>query len=99
LPEGVREMPGIEEFTRQRCAELGVVVDALIPLGGAYAPSAGATPELVTPFAASIAAITGHPGLTFTPMQSLCDAMDDVLDAHTKIALLRLAHALRGQNF
>jgi hypothetical protein len=95
LRDAVRELPDIEDFLRQRCAELGVIVEALIPLGGAYAPSAGATPELVTPFAAPIAAISAEPKLVLTPMQPLCDAIDDVLDAHTKIALLRLAHALR----
>lgn len=96
LPDAVRELPGIEDFLRQRCAELGVIVDALIPLGGAYAPSAGATPELVTPFAAPIAAITADLKLALMPMQPLCDSIDDVLDAHTKIALLRLAHGLRA---
>jgi SAM-dependent methyltransferase len=95
LPEAVREMPDIEEFLRHRCAELGVIVDALVPLGGAYAPSAGATPELVTPFAAPIAAFGADFKLAFTPMQPLYDAIDEVLDAHTKIALLRLGHALQ----
>jgi SAM-dependent methyltransferase len=96
LPQALRETPDIEEFLRQRCAELGVAIDALIPLGGAYAPSAGATPELVTPFAAPIAAISADLKLAFTPMQPLYDAIDEVLDAHTKIAVLRLGHALRG---
>ena len=95
LPEDVRALPEIEDLVRRRCAELGVIVDELIPLGGAYAPSAGATPELVTPFAAPIASIATDCKLAFTPMQPLCDAIDDVLDAHTKIALLRLGHALR----
>jgi SAM-dependent methyltransferase len=96
LPEAVWSAPGIEDFLRQRCAELGLIVDALIPLGGTYAPSAGATPELVIPFAAPIAAINADLKLEFTPMQPLYDAIDAVLDAHTKIALLRLEHALRG---
>jgi SAM-dependent methyltransferase len=96
LPASVDALPGIETFLRERCAELGVVVDTLIPLGGAYAPSAGATPELVTPFAAPISAVTQDLKLVLTAMQPLCDQIDEVLDAHTKIALLRLDHALRA---
>lgn len=96
LPQAILETPDIEEFLRQRCAELGVIVEALIPLGGEYARSAGATPELVTPFAAPIAAISADLKLAFTSMQPLYGAIDELLDAHTKIALLWLGHAVRG---
>jgi len=78
---------------REHSAELGYVVEALLPLGGPYAPSAGATPELVTSFVAQVSLLS-ETRLVFVSLRLLRARIDSVLDAHTKIALLRLAHAL-----
>ncbi len=65
-------------------------------LGGAYFPTPGVTPEIVYPFAVelSVSSASRLKNITFTPLADLLALLDVIHDAHTLIALLRLAHAL-----
>jgi SAM-dependent methyltransferase len=94
LPREVVGEPDIERFVRARLAELGLEIDGLIPLGGPYAPRAGATPERVMPFAATVTAVHA-PALRFALLGQLRTEVDKLLDAHTIISVLRLHHALK----
>jgi SAM-dependent methyltransferase len=95
LPKDVRELPAIEAFAREQLAKLGLTLSALLPLGGAYAPTIGATPEQVSPFVAVIAeAPDASCPLRFESLNALHARIDDVLDGHLKIAVLRVVHAL-----
>ena len=93
LPEGVRELPAIEQYVRTAIRAHGATVGALVPLGGPYAPSAGATPELVFPFVAELTSLH-ESDLSLVPLASLIDGSSLPLDGHLRIAALRLAHAL-----
>lgn len=65
-------------------------------LGGAYFPTPGVTPEIVYPFIAELTVTdaSGPRSLIFAPLDELLSDLDAIHDAHTLIAILRLAHAL-----
>lgn len=94
LPAAAMELPEIERYVREQLTGFGIAIGALVPLGGPYAPSAGATPEIVTPFAAEVVSLNGS-GLRLRALAELAQDLDTVGDGHLKIALLRLLHALQ----
>jgi hypothetical protein len=93
LPEQIRSQVDVETYARTRMTEHGVTLRRLLPLGGPYVPSAGATPEVVTPFVGEIDHAQAA-NLHFLPLRELLGQIDTVLDGHLKISVLRLAHAL-----
>ena len=97
LPPDVRALPAIEAFVRTELGKLGLMLGTLLPLGGSYAPTIGATPEQVTPFVAVLEkAPSAETPLAFEPLAALHARINEVLDGHLKLAVLRLMHALGG---
>ena len=96
LPKSVGSMEGAREWLRARLGEeYGLTVGELWELGGSYHPSAGATPEVVYPFALEVQAIdSGKRPLRWVPLTELVAARTQVRDGHLRIAALRAAHAL-----
>lgn len=75
--------------------EYGVTLESFVELGGRYHPSAGVTPEIVYPFAVSVARLTeGQRALVWVPLGELVARIGDIRDGHLRIAALRAAHAL-----
>jgi hypothetical protein len=74
--------------------EFGVEAARIVPLGGAYRPSMGVTPELVFPFA--VQAKGAGRGLSWVPLAELVARALEVRDAHLLVAMHRLAHAFEG---
>ena len=80
--------------SRRLEAEFGVRVRALRPLGEGYFPSPGQTPERVTPFAAAVELAGDRPrGLRFVALETLLAELEAIPDLHSRVLLLRLAHA------
>jgi len=75
--------------------EYGLVTGEIWELGGPYTPSAGSTPELVTPLAVEVqsAAPTARP-LAWVPLPEAVRERAALLDGHLRIVTLRAAHAL-----
>ncbi len=65
-------------------------------LGGPYHPSAGLTPELVTPLFTSDTTVVAASRRTlhWVRLRELIAERDKIVDGHTRIASLRVAHAL-----
>ncbi len=84
-----------EEVSRNLLGHFGVRALRVLPLGGKYYPSIGATPEVVYPMLAEVdAASLPHSALAFVRLSQLLSERDRIEDAHLLIALCRLAHAL-----
>jgi SAM-dependent methyltransferase len=73
-------------------AEHGVVSDDVIPLGAAYFPSPGITPERVHPFV--VRHVARALPCDFVPLAELRANIDRLRDGHLLVATLRLIHAL-----
>lgn len=94
LPMDVDGMDAAERFLReQSLVTFGVELGELAVLGGRYHPSAGATPEVVHPFAAEVRAARECP-LLWVDLQELLGAPSLLRDGHLRIAAFRAAHAL-----
>jgi hypothetical protein len=74
--------------------EFGVEAARIVPLGGAYRPSMGVTPELAFPFA--VQAKSAGRNLSWVPLTELLAQAALVRDAHLLVAMHRLAHAFEG---
>lgn len=84
-----------EEVSRNLLGHFGVRALRVLPLGGKYYPSIGATPEVVYPMLAEVdVASVVHSSLAFVRLSQLLSARARIEDAHLLIALCRLAHAL-----
>ncbi len=96
LPIGTRSMTDAKRFVRAHLQDdYGVETDDVVPLGGKYHPTPGATPEVVHPFAAIVRAEqVGRRPLVWTPLRALLPHASQLRDGHLRIALLRAAHAL-----
>lgn len=96
VPFDITHLAALPTFlTQQLRREFGVGVQQVWELGGAYFPTPGVTPELVYPFAVEVeaedfAASTLH----WAKLDTVMEDLDLVQDAHSLIALHRLAHAL-----
>jgi hypothetical protein len=87
------ELPAF--IARMMRREFGVGVQQAWELGGAYFPTPGVTPEIVYPFAIEVEAedVIG----TSLQLASIDDVIAQsglIQDAHSLIAIHRLAHAL-----
>lgn len=74
--------------------DFGVEAARVVPLGGAYRPSMGVTPELVFPFAVQVKG--AGKDLSWVPLAELLAQAEAVRDAHLLVAMHRLAHAFEG---
>jgi len=96
LPQGVVALDAARAWVTGRLeAEYGVTRGSFVELGGRYHPSAGVTPEIVYPFAVSVARLTeGQRSLVWVPLSEVVARIADIRDGHLRIAALRAAHAL-----
>lgn len=96
LPKALRSLAEAKAWLRERLVEeYGVSSGELWELGGSYHPSAGATPEVVYPFAIEVGAIAeGKQPLRWVPLEQLVAFRASLRDGHLRIAALRAAHAL-----
>lgn len=96
LPRTITELADAEtQVTRNLLAHFAVKAVRMLPLGGKYYPSIGATPEVVYPLLAEVeAASLPDSALAFVSLRELVARRHQVEDGHLLIALLRLAHAL-----
>ena len=99
LPREVRTQRAAREWTRTRIdAEYGLQAGDFFALGGSYHPSAGATPEVVFPWAVEIRGAHEQAGqprpLQWIPLQDLVDGRRALEDGHLRIVAMRAAHGL-----
>jgi SAM-dependent methyltransferase len=96
LPKTITTRSDAEaEVSRNLLGHFGVRALRVLPLGGKYYPSIGATPEVVYPMLAEVdAASLTSSALAFVRLSQLLSERDRIEDAHLLIALCRLAHAL-----
>ena len=96
LPEHIVSYDDARAWVEARLdAEYGIGMGSFTELGGRYHPSAGVTPEIVYPFAVSVADLgQGERTLVWVPLREVIDRIADVRDGHLRIAALRAAHAL-----
>lgn len=96
LPEQIAAYDDARAWVEARLdAEYGIGMGCFTELGGRYHPSAGVTPEIVYPFAVSVAHLRqGERSLVWVPLREVVARIADVRDGHLRIAALRAAHAL-----
>ncbi len=98
LPRDIGSTPAAAKFIMAEIeSKYGITCTEPTPLGGSYFPSAGVTPESVTPFFAQ--AISQRPAegqLKWVELQELTAGRTKILDGHLLVGILRFAHALQG---
>lgn len=91
--EHIADLPAF--LAKQLRREFGVGAQQVWELGGAYFPTPGVTPELVYPFAVEIeGGDASHSSLHWARLDAVVAHLHLVQDAHSLLALHRLAHAL-----
>lgn len=96
LPRGVASSTPARAWVKEALArEYGLVTGELWELGGPYTPAPGSTPELVTPLAVEVRAVTGGGrALAWVPLADAVRERAALLDGHLRVVALRAAHAL-----
>jgi SAM-dependent methyltransferase len=96
LPLYVSGRARSEDWLRGRIeAEYTLQCGDLWELGGRFYPSAGATPEVVHPFAVEILGGSGaRQGLHWVPLVDVLRCRGGLPDGHLRVVSLRAAHAL-----
>jgi SAM-dependent methyltransferase len=74
-------------------AKMGVGRDDVVPLGAAYFPSAGITPERAHPFVVDATEAAVDLSYDFVPLQEFHTQVPALRDGHLLIAGMRLLHA------
>jgi len=97
LPETGMRADRAEAWVAGRAeVEFGVAGAGLVPLGGAYCPSPGLTPETVTPYALPVERRFGASALTWVDLEDLVAHRRQLRDGHLLLSALRLWQATRG---
>jgi hypothetical protein len=89
-----RDVTTLAEAVAFLAATFRVSCDDITPLGAAYFPSAGITPERVHPFVVRLSAKRRALPYDFVPLTELRSQLHHVRDGHLIVAALRLIHAL-----
>jgi SAM-dependent methyltransferase len=89
-----RDITTLTQARDVAASAMGVAPDDVLPLGAAYFPSAGITPERVHPFAVRIAGAVGELPYDFVPLAELRRHVGALRDGHLLVTALRLTHAL-----
>ncbi len=91
LPAEVASLGDARRFAAEalRCSEL-----ALTPLGAAYRPSLGVTPETVYPYTVAEANLNPDWEIAFVPLAEVVASAARVRDGHLLVSALRLSDAL-----
>lgn len=97
LPEHGWAVDRAEAWLGERAeADFGVAGDVLYPLGGAYCPSPGLTPETVTPYALPVTRWTTQGRLTWVALDALIQHRARLRDGHLLVSTFRLFQATRS---
>ena len=89
-----RHVESLDQARSVLAASCGVLASAVIPLGAAYFPSAGITPERVYPFAVRLTEGPAETSYDFVPLTQVKRNLHRLRDGHLLIAAMRLIHAL-----
>jgi hypothetical protein len=89
-----REVGSLDQAKLLIATFFGVAVSAVSPLGAAYFPSAGVTPERVYPFVVRVAGTSADLPYDFVSLRQVRDNLPRLRDGHLLIAAMRLIHAL-----
>ena len=93
IPHNITTRRGTRQWIATRALETyNLSIDTFFELGGPYHPSAGLTPERVTPLATS-----AHGNLHWMALDEAVAQRHTFLDGHTRISILRAWHATRHQ--
>jgi hypothetical protein len=89
-----RKIATLDQAKSVVAGSFGVSVDAIVPLGAAYFPSAGITPERVYPFIVRLTEGSATLPYDFVPLAQAKHNLHRLRDGHLLIAAMRLIHAL-----
>ncbi len=96
LPERITNLPKALAWVEERLREeYGLMIGRAYELGGRYHPSAGATAEIVHPYAFTV--LDEHPGprtLHWVPLRDVTRHGFDLRDGHLRVVAFRALHAL-----
>jgi SAM-dependent methyltransferase len=96
LPREIASLTPARDWVRARLLrEYGVECGEVWDLGGRYHPSPGVTSEVVHPMALEVMRETRAPrALHWIRLRDATAHLDDLVDGHLRIVVLRAAHAL-----
>ena len=89
-----RQVETLDQAKSVLAANFGVSVGAITPLGAAYFPSAGITPERVYPFMVRLSERAAGASYDYVPLKQVKRNLHRLRDGHLLIAVMRLIHAL-----
>jgi hypothetical protein len=89
-----RQVESLDRATSMLAASFGVPAGAITPLGAAYFPSAGITPERVYPFIVRLSETAASSSCDYVPLTQVKRNLHRLRDGHLLIAVMRLIHAL-----
>jgi len=89
-----RQVETLDQAKLLLAASFQAPVSAITPLGAAYFPSAGMTPERVYPFVVGLTEGTAKTPYDFVPLTQVKRNLHRLRDGHLLIAAMRLLHAL-----
>jgi SAM-dependent methyltransferase len=89
-----RQVTSLDQVKSVLADHFGVRVSAVTPLGAAYFPSAGITPERAYPFVVPLSKAAPGASYHFVRLSQLKRNIHRLRDGHLLIAVMRLIHAL-----
>jgi hypothetical protein len=89
-----RQVETLDQAKSVLAAHFGVSGAAITPLGAAYFPSAGITPERVYPFIVRLSETATGASYDYVPLTEVKRNLHRLRDGHLLIAVMRLLHAL-----
>jgi hypothetical protein len=89
-----RQAGTLDQAKSVLAGHFGVSPGAITPLGAAYFPSAGITPERVYPFIVRLSATTAGASYDYVPLAQVKRNLHRLRDGHLLITVMRLIHAL-----
>ena len=89
-----RHVESLNQAKSVLAASFGVPAGSITPLGAAYFPSAGITPERVHPFIVHLSETATGASYDYVPLTQVKRNLHRLRDGHLLIAAMRLIHAL-----
>jgi hypothetical protein len=89
-----RQVESLTQAKSVLAASFGVPASSVTPLGAAYFPSAGITPERVYPFVVRLSETAAAASYDYVPLTQVRRNLHRLRDGHLLIAVMRLIHAL-----
>lgn len=97
LPRTANDLLALESFTTDVLGEQhGLKVKQFFTLGGPYYPSAGATPEIVYPYAVEVEPANQTPPepLIWIPIEEVAEGLSGYQDGHLRVLASRVFRAM-----